>query len=218
MSVLYRITSPSGKSYIGVGKYSAEVRFKKHSHDAKSGRKTALCNAIRHYGAEAMRVETLVISTSEYCFDLEVKAIAAFGTLCPNGYNMTTGGEGIHEMDPETTRRHRDAIRTPEHRAFASASSKIHRNTEKARAKTSADMKSRWQDPQWVATFSEKMKAKWLDPSYRAALSLKVPKTCCLCGCGFTCTIRQASIAKFCSASCKAKWHRTQKQQETQAV
>ena len=98
MPVVYQITSPSGKSYIGVAKRSAHERFKKHANDARTGRKTALCGAIRKYGADAMKVVTLIESTSEYCFDLEVRVISKFGTLHPNGYNLTTGSEGIHEM------------------------------------------------------------------------------------------------------------------------
>lgn len=208
MSVLYRITSPAGKSYIGVAKHSAEARFKKHVRDSKGGRQTALCGAIRKYGAEAMQVETLLVATSEYCFQAEIKAISVFGTLAPNGYNMTTGGEGVHEMDEESKRRHRASVNAPEVRAAKSAASKVHRNTKEAKEATSALMHKRWETSDWQSHFSKCMKDKWKDPEYRAKIFAKVAKQCLLCGNDFECTVRQAFKAKYCCASCKAKHHR----------
>jgi hypothetical protein len=65
---IYRLISPSGKSYIGQAKYERKNRTRKggdrrwheHQNDAKRGRKTALCNAIRKHGASSFKMEILL--------------------------------------------------------------------------------------------------------------------------------------------------------------
>lgn len=96
MGCLYMLTSPSGKSYIGITSKTAEERFKKHVEHAFGKRENGVIySALRKYKAEAFQVKTLVIANNwEYLSDLEQKAIVAFGTRYPNGYNMTDGGEG----------------------------------------------------------------------------------------------------------------------------
>lgn len=107
---LYRLTSPSGKSYIGICRTTAERRFRGHVREAKSG-KRALCAAIRKYGPETFTVQTLtIVNDWEYLCDLEVKAIQLFNTCAPSGYNLTKGGDGtLGRKDTEETRRKRKA-------------------------------------------------------------------------------------------------------------
>lgn len=205
MSVLYRITSPSKKTYIGVAKHSAEVRFKKHCRDARDGRQTALCNAIRKYGPQAMKIETLLESTSENCFEVEKKAIVAFQSIFPHGYNMTYGGEGIHKMDAITTARHLASQRTEERRAQRSAASKEMRNKPEAKAAAAEVMKDRWSKEEWRATFSEKMKAKWQEPQYLAKMYSPFFKLCATCGDMYQCTARMQKRSLFCSAICSGR-------------
>jgi group I intron endonuclease len=96
MGCLYRITSPSGKHYLGITSKTAQERWKVHVKRTREGRSQALNDAIKKYGADAFTVETLVIADKwDYLCDLERKAIAAFNTKAPNGYNLTDGGEGI---------------------------------------------------------------------------------------------------------------------------
>ena len=62
----------------------------------REGRDHALQQAIKKYGADNFKVETLVIADNwQYLCDLECKAIAAFNTRSPYGYNLTRGGEGV---------------------------------------------------------------------------------------------------------------------------
>lgn len=62
----------------------------------REGRGHALQQAIRKYGADAFVVKTLAIADDwDYLCDLERTAIAVFGTISPNGYNLTAGGEGV---------------------------------------------------------------------------------------------------------------------------
>lgn len=91
---LYRITnSVTGLQYIGVSKHPAK-RFKKHCVKPSTHNKSLLGNAIQKYGSDKFNMEVLIQSTMGYCFDLEIKAIEAFKTRMPNGYNITAGGEG----------------------------------------------------------------------------------------------------------------------------
>lgn len=94
MAVLYRLTSPSNKQYIGIAKNGVNYRFSVHVSESKSGSTTALHKAIRKYGANAFKKEVLVVSNYDYIKELEIKVIKAFNTLSPYGYNLTIGGDG----------------------------------------------------------------------------------------------------------------------------
>ena len=96
MAELYRLTSPSNKQYIGIAKNGLQNRFTVHVSEAKSGSMTALHKAIRKYGPDAFVKEILVVSDYEYIRDLEIKAIEAFNTKSPKGYNLTIGGDGTN--------------------------------------------------------------------------------------------------------------------------
>lgn len=91
---LYRLTFPNGKSYIGITSGAVKRRVAKHVSQAKEGRRSAVSQAIRKYGA--FKTEILVVAGDwSYLCDLEQRAIAAFKTLAPHGYNLTSGGEGV---------------------------------------------------------------------------------------------------------------------------
>ena len=93
MGCLYRIDFPNGKAYIGITMKTAEQRFKGHCNPANG---FAVHNALKKYGKSTAKLSTLVIADSwDYLRELEKKAIEAFNTLAPNGYNLTEGGEGV---------------------------------------------------------------------------------------------------------------------------
>jgi hypothetical protein len=96
MGCLYQLTSPSGKSYIGITRKTAEDRFAGHViHAIKGKRNTVLASAIRKYGSQTFDVKTLVIANDwAYLNELEKRAIIAFQSRRPHGYNMTDGGDG----------------------------------------------------------------------------------------------------------------------------
>lgn len=112
MGELYRLRFPSGRDYIGVTALTAEARFREHCETATKKRSFAVHAAIRKYGAGAVEVQTLVIADDlGYLKALEKKAIAAFGTLAPGGYNLTAGGEGIEGLSEDAERRRVEAMR-----------------------------------------------------------------------------------------------------------
>lgn len=93
---LYSLTFPNGKKYIGITSGALSRRLSLHKSHAKTGRAGAVYNAIRKYGATGFMAEKLVVASDwEYLCTLEQKAIVAFKTLAPYGYNLTAGGEGF---------------------------------------------------------------------------------------------------------------------------
>lgn len=88
---LYLLTFSSGRQYIGISKNGAEYRYKKHRSDALNGGSVLCHKAWRKYGDPELKV--LAVTDDECIFELEKKAIKAFKTMFPHGYNMMEGGE-----------------------------------------------------------------------------------------------------------------------------
>lgn len=97
---VYKLNFPDGKSYIGQTKnlrdridlYSNVLLFKKDRSKVES--------AIAEYGLDSIDYEVLASPCGLEGEDLllalsilEIKYIRHFGTLCPNGYNASIGGE-----------------------------------------------------------------------------------------------------------------------------
>jgi group I intron endonuclease len=89
---LYKITNLiNGKKYIGV---TRNPKRRWIDHKTKTS-KTYLSRGIHKYGWINFEFQILVIGDEAYIKELEVKAIVAFNTKAPNGYNLTDGGEGV---------------------------------------------------------------------------------------------------------------------------
>lgn len=71
----------------------ASKRFAEHRYQSKAGCEQVVHRAIKKHGDA--KFEILVVANGrKYLEDLERKAIIAFGTRSPNGYNCTDGGDG----------------------------------------------------------------------------------------------------------------------------
>lgn len=92
MLELYKLTAPDGRLYIGASN-SARHRWIKHKSMAKSGSNINIHKAICEFGWENFKKEILAVGQVEYIYDLEIKAIQAYKTMYPFGYNMTLGGK-----------------------------------------------------------------------------------------------------------------------------
>ncbi len=94
---IYKITSPSGKSYIGQS-INIEKRLRQYSNlDCKKQR--YLYRAILKYGWENMNVEILYgvdkLPYKNFVLNLlEIRAIKSHNTMKPFGYNLKGGGDG----------------------------------------------------------------------------------------------------------------------------
>ena len=99
MGELYRLDFASGKSYIGITEKTAEHRFKGHRTSLRLGAKALVYKAWRKYGEPKLTVLAIV----EDCelSATEIRAIAIFKTLAPNGYNLSMGGHLAPSKHPE---------------------------------------------------------------------------------------------------------------------
>jgi group I intron endonuclease len=88
--LIYKHTSPSGKSYIGqTNNYKRRCNAHKH----KSSQCLAFAKAINKHTWDAFTHEILHENlTIEQANELEAKLIAEHNTLAPNGYNLRSGG------------------------------------------------------------------------------------------------------------------------------
>lgn len=84
---IYKLTFPSGKSYIGATTFSAERRYREHKQLSAHGSTKLVHKAWRKYGPPAMEI----LDTAETTADLyakEIALIAAYKTQKPSGYNI----------------------------------------------------------------------------------------------------------------------------------
>jgi group I intron endonuclease len=103
--IIYVITNTAnGKQYVGQTTLGLDVRWWYHVYSAGRGLKYALYRSIRKYGVEAFKIEQIdVAETLEELNEKEAYHILRLKTFAPNGYNLTTGGEGF--LRSEETRK-----------------------------------------------------------------------------------------------------------------
>lgn len=95
---IYKLMSPSGKSYIGLTKQFPEVRFQQHvqlwkQHKDKPGRKTKLQQAFNKYDPNTWTVETLFETNDiKELQQKEIEFIKQSNNIA-NGYNINIGGD-----------------------------------------------------------------------------------------------------------------------------
>lgn len=191
MGVLYKLTAPSGKSYIGITSFDVSRRVDEHARAAAKGVDTALYAAIRKHGLLAFSTEILGHSESwpELC-EMEKVAILEHGTYAPSGYNMTEGGDGVIGIPPESKRRHREKSAKAATRAWATSEMRNRRAAvfatdgfkERHRQATAAGTRRAYKneavrqalrnsrkDPKYRARVSASMTERWKDPVYRVS-------------------------------------------------
>ena len=107
--IIYKITSSSGKSYIGQtimidskGKSRDHMtRFEEHCKEAYNNQSgcVILNNAIRKYPKDSFQVEKITICHVHILDMYETFCIKFYNTLEPNGYNVREGGSnGRHSL------------------------------------------------------------------------------------------------------------------------
>jgi group I intron endonuclease len=111
---IYLVTNTvNGRTYVGVTKHTAEKRWRQHVKCARGAttRLFALQRAIRKYGPDAFTVVTIdTSSTWEGACALEIKRIAE-QRLNPKGcYNLTSGGDGVPNISPDSLARLRVSL------------------------------------------------------------------------------------------------------------
>jgi group I intron endonuclease len=92
LGIIYKHTSPSGKSYIGQSINSLKERLKSHISSAKSGKKSRFNDAVRKYGIENFISEIIEEVDNQLLNEREIYWIDFYDTY-HNGYNQTLGGD-----------------------------------------------------------------------------------------------------------------------------
>ncbi len=99
--VIYRLISPSGKSYIGLTTKTFEERWKRHLQSYRSALKNgkinksvALYRAFHKYSPNSFIKEILIECKNEELDQYEIDMIVEYDSFTPNGYNLTRGGRG----------------------------------------------------------------------------------------------------------------------------
>jgi hypothetical protein len=102
MPFLYALTFSNAKQYIGITSNAPSHRFKQHKRRSKHGN-TALYAAWRTHGEPTMRV--LAIVEERDLAATEIKAISILNTRCPNGYNVSFGGDISPMKNPDVVKK-----------------------------------------------------------------------------------------------------------------
>ena len=89
--IIYKISSPSGKVYVGQTIRSFQKRMQEHKRESSGC--TLIKRAINKYGDE-MKYEIIEEDVpQEHLDEREMFWISHFNSLAPNGYNCNTGGQ-----------------------------------------------------------------------------------------------------------------------------
>lgn len=121
MGCLYALEFGNGRRYIGVTVRTLSERIAQHREVSRKSERH-LYRAWRKYGEP--RVRELARGNGDYLFDMERRAIAAYKTQVPDGYNLTEGGEYSRSAHPVVRAKmsaSRKRYMTPERRAEISA-------------------------------------------------------------------------------------------------
>lgn len=114
--LIYKHTSPSGKSYIGQTKNLSQ---RSNAHKIPSSKCIIFKNAIQKYNWETFTHEILAENLLlEEANKLEEYFIQEYNTIAPNGYNIRSGGLN-HQWNNDTkikmSNNRKGKSRTPEH-------------------------------------------------------------------------------------------------------
>lgn len=183
MGVIYKLSFPSGKSYIGQTRKSFHARWKQHCQ--RDNKSWYLAKAIKKYGADSVRKEVLVEVPDAFLDDYERKFIALFSTVRPLGYNLTPGGDA-NPMDSSEVREkqlrvvntseHKDSQRTkalawradPSRTELWKAANAASVRSVERRNKAAVATKRTWDDPEIRKRRTEGLKQAFADPAVEA--------------------------------------------------
>lgn len=146
MGLLYLLTFPNGKRYVGQTQGTVEGRLGGHR---CAGSRTVVGKAVRRHGDPT--IEVLLESGDRDELDrLEIKFIDWYDSQVPAGYNVDPGGR--------TRRVTAEERRAMSQRARAQGTDAMH--SPEAREKKSASMKERWRDPEHREKVAKARKGK----------------------------------------------------------
>jgi group I intron endonuclease len=174
MSLIYKATSPSGKSYIG---YTTEWPKRKRVHEYAYGTCKAFHSAIKKYGKENFQWE--IIYEGNDALEKENEFIIEHNTIYPNGYNIAEGGGLVmtgRKHSPETIKKMSNAHKyrneyywsgkthSDDSKKKMSESRKKNKNVKKLASNAGRISAQKYKDdPARQKAHSERMKQSWAD-------------------------------------------------------
>lgn len=102
--ILYMLTFSSGKKYVGQTVQGINLRVRDHRKAAMGGSQLLVHKAWRAHGEPTVSV-LCQCESHEELHKAEIEAIAANGTLSPDGYNLSFGGETAPSINPDVARK-----------------------------------------------------------------------------------------------------------------
>jgi hypothetical protein len=142
MGLLYKLTFPNGKSYIGITVQKFHLRLRDHRHVAISNKsQNSVHRAWRKYGEP--KSEVLAIVEDYDLSDTERRAISVFNTYGDLGYNMTYGGEQSPMLTPSVAKKVSLLASTPERIAATKALHTGRKRSAETRARLSESLKGK---------------------------------------------------------------------------
>lgn len=133
---IYKLTFASGKIYIGQTVKTVEHRFNHHRNNVNAGSALPVHNAWRKHGAPSVEV-LMACATLDDLNQAEARLIAEFGSVAPNGYNLSLGGS--------------NAPKHPDTRAKISARRVGFSYSDEQKAVFARATAEKWRDPEYRA-------------------------------------------------------------------
>ena len=193
-------------AYLGVTKHKLRKRLTQHSREHKP-----ISDAIRACGRDTVIIQRLACGNRDFIYNLEVRAIAAFNTRWPNGYNLASGGFGGRDPLPSTRAKIAAASLgrkcSPETVAKRVAKTRGMKRSPETCAKIAAVRLGRKRSPESVAKTAAANRGRKQSPkeikNRKIARREKFsPKPCAHCGKPFQ---PEHGVHHFCSPVCKEK-------------
>jgi len=147
MHILYRLAFSSGKAYVGQTVRSVKIRMNQHRQSVASGSQLPVHCAWRKHGEPVITV-LAEFETHDELHAAEIAAIAELGTMSPNGYNVSIGGDTAPSKNPKVAAKI----------AVKAKGRKIKDTTRVADA-----TRRKWQDDGYRQKVSDGLKAFWTD-------------------------------------------------------
>lgn len=179
-SVYCHTNTINGKQYIGITKRPPQKRWGK---DGVRYSGQLLGNAINKYGWENFKHEILVDGlTKEEAEKEEQRLIKEMETLCPRGYNLTSGGNLGAEFSEETKKKLREThLGKPMPTHVKEMMSQLHRGkyvSEETRVKLSNSRKGLKESEEWRRKIGEASKGrKWTEQQRKKYLENRIYAT-----------------------------------------
>jgi len=153
MHILYMLTFPNGKIYIGQTVRAMHTRLAQHRQSSRNGSNLPVHCAWRMHGEPDVTV-LAELESQEALHAAEIATIKALGTICPNGYNLGHGGETAPSKNHDVAKKI----------SLAASGRKYADTTQWSVAST-----EHWKDEAYRNKVSEGLKKAWTDEMREAA-------------------------------------------------